>query len=531
MPGTATRSALGAAVAGLALAAATTAPALADDLTIGLATEITAVDPHFHNLGPNNAFGYHVFDRLINQGPNQELNPGLATSWEPLDDTTWEFRLREGVTFHDGAPFTAADVRCTIERAPNVPNSPSSFGIYTNQITEVEVVDDHTLRLHTAEPYPLMASEISTIAVVGCAHKDAPTEAFNSGEAAVGTGPYRFVEWVPGDRVVLEANPDYWDGAPRWERVTFKPLTSGPARVAALLAGDVDVIEEVPTTDVERLRGEDRIALSSGISNRVIYLHLDSDRDESPFVRTKDGGRPLVPNPLRDRRVREALSKAINREAIVDRVMAGLAIPAGQLLPEGFFGTVPDLGPDPFDPEGARELLAGAGHPDGFRLTLHTPNNRYINDEQISQAVAQMLTRVGIQTDVQAMPSSVFFSRGSNLEFSLMLVGWGAGSGEASSPLKSLLATYDKDKGMGASNRGRYSNPEMDRLLEEALRTVDDPKREKLLQDATRLAMEDYGIIPLHFQVNTWGTRKGLKYAPRTDEYTLAMGVEPAEEG
>lgn len=526
---TLTRGTLVGAAAGLALTATAVTPAAAEDLTIGLATDITSVDPHFHNLGPNNALSYHIFDRLINQGPNQELNPGLATSWEPIDDTTWEFKLREGVAFHNGEPFTAEDVRCTIERVPNVPNSPASFGIYTQQITEVEVVDDHTVRLHTAEPYPLMASDLSTVAVIDCAQKDAATEAFNSGEAAVGTGPYRFVEWVPGDRVVLEPNADYWGDAPRWERVTFKPITSGPARVSALLAGDVDVIAEVPTTDIERLRGNPDVNLSSGISNRVIYLHLDSDRDESPFVKTKDG-RPLTPNPLKDRRVREALSKAINREAIVDRIMTGEAIPAGQLLPEGFFGTVPDLEPDPYDPEAARELLAEAGHPDGFALTLHTPNDRYTNDEQIAQAVAQMLTRIGVQTGVEAMPRSVYFPRGSNLEFSFLLVGWGAGSGEASSPLKSLLATYDKDKGMGAANRGRYSNPEMDRLLEEALRTVDDAKREKLLQDATRIAMEDYGIIPLHFQVNTWGTRKGLTYEPRTDEYTLAMSVKPADE-
>ncbi len=528
---TPTRSALLAgAAAGLILSAAVAVPAAsAEDLTIGLATDLTSVDPHFHNLGPNNAFSYHIFDRLINQGPNQELEPGLATSWEPIDDTTWEFKLREGVAFHNGEPFTAEDVRCTVERAPDVPNSPASFGIYLNQITEVEIVDDHTVRLHTDGPYPLMASDISTIAIIDCAQKDAPTEAFNSGEAAIGTGPYRFVEWVPGDRAVLEPNEDYWGDAPAWERVTFKPITTGPGRIAALLAGDVDVIAEVPTTDVERLEQNDNVSLSSGISNRVIYLHLDSDRDESPFVKTKDG-QPLVPNPLKDQRVREAMSKAINREAIVERVMDGQAIPAGQLLPEGFFGVAPNLEPDPYDPEAAQRLLEEAGYPDGFRLTIHSPDDRYINDAQIAQAIAQMLTRVGIQTAVETLPPSVFFSRGSNLEFSFMLVGWGAGSGEASSPLKSLLATHDPDKGMGAANRGRYSNPEMDRLLEEALRTVDDDEREELLQQATEIAMRDYGIIPLHYQVNTWGTRKDLSYEPRTDEYTLAMSVKPADE-
>jgi peptide/nickel transport system substrate-binding protein len=514
-----------AAAAGLGLMAS----AHASELTIGLATDITSADPHFHNLGPNNAFAMHVFDRLIGQGPNQELEPGLATSWQTLDDETWEFQLREGVTFHDGTPFTADDVAFTIERAADVPNSPSSFGIYLKQITDIEVVDDVTIRLTTDGPYPLMPNDLSTVAIVSRANGEgAATEDYNSGKAAIGTGPYRFVEWVPGDRIVIERHDDYWGEPPAWERVTFRPITSGPARVAALLAGDVDVIEGVPTTDVAQLEANPQISLSSGISNRVIYLHLDSDRDESPFV-DASACEEGVTNPLTDARVRRAISLAINREAMVDRVMEGQAIAAGQLLPDGFFGTVPGLGPDPLDLEAARELLAEAGCPEGFQLTIHGPNDRYINDAEITQAVAQMLTRAGIRTQVETMPASVFFSRGSNLEFSLMLVGWGSGTGEASSPLKSLLATFDPERGFGASNRGRYANPEMDRLLEEALATVDDEEREALLQEATEVAMADYGIIPLHFQVNTWGARRGLAYTPRTDEYTLATMV--ADEG
>src|SRR5690606_17172852 len=190
--------------------------------------------------------------------------------------------------------------------------------------------------------------------------------------------------------------------------------------------------------------------------------------DRSPFV-TDKAGKPLDRNPLKDVRVRRAMSKAINRQAIVERVMEGLAVPAGQLLPEGMFGTSTRLKPEPYDPDGAKKLLAEAGYPDGFGLTIHSPNNRYVNDEQIAQAVAQMLTRVGIQTKVEAMPANVYFSRGSKLEFSFLLVGWGSDTGEVSSPLKSLLATYSKEKGMGSANRGRYSNPKMDKLLEQGL--------------------------------------------------------------
>jgi peptide/nickel transport system substrate-binding protein len=223
--------------------------------------------------------------------------------------------------------------------------------------------------------------------------------------------------------------------------------------------------------------------------------------------------------------VRKAFSKAINRTAIVERVMEGLAIPAGQLMPEGFFGVSPNLGPEPYDPDGAKKLLAEAGYPDGFGITLHGPNNRYVNDEQIVQAVAQMLTRVGIATKVETLPFSVYVSRANKVEFSAALLGWGVTTGEATYPLRSLIATYNQAKGLGTWNWGRYSNPAMDALLEQGLATVDNAKREKLLQQATELVINDTGLVPLHYQVNTWAARKGLVYTPRTDERTYAHEV------
>lgn len=516
-------------LAGLALMAvyAFSQPAIAADLTIGLASEPSSIDPHFHNLGPNNAMSLHMFDRLIIPDDKQQLTPGLATSWEAIDDTTWEFKLREGVTFHDGTPFNADDVVFTFERAPNVEGSPSSFATYIKGKT-IKKIDDFTVHIITETPYPLVPNDLMTFSIISKKHGEAAkTEDYNAGTATIGTGPYKFVEYVPADRIVLQRNDDYWGDKPEWEKLTFKAIKSGPARVAALLAGDVDIIAQTPTTDIERLKGESEIELSSGISNRVIYLHLDHFRDASPFVKANGGGE--IKNPLRDLRVRQAISKAINRDLIVERVMENVAIKAGQLLPEGFFGVSPNLTAEDHDPEAVKQLLADAGVPEGFELTIHGPNDRYINDAKIAEAIAQMLTRAGIKTAVETMPRSVYFKRASSggadksPEFSFILVGWGAGSGEASSPLKSLIHTYDKENGYGASNRGRYSNPEVDGMIEKALATVDDAARAELLAQATEAAIGDLAIIPLHYQVNTWAARKGIKYRARTDEYTVAM--------
>lgn len=499
------------------------ASASAQTVKVGLFSEPSAMDPHYHNLGPNNAFSSNVYEALVLQDEQQKLMPGLAVSWKPVNDTTWEFKLRQGVKFHDGSDFNADDVIFTFERAPNVPNSPSSFGTYLKG-KSFKKIDDYTVHAITEKPYPLMPVDLSQIVIISNeVGKDVTTSQFNSGEAAIGTGQYKFVEWKPGDTITLTRNDGYWGEKAAFEGIEVKPIKSNPSRVAALLAGDVDFIDNVPTADIERLKADSNVVLSSGISNRVIYLHMDRFRDDSPYITGTNGK-----NPLNDLRVRKAISKAINRDAIVARVMEGVAIPAGQLLPPGFFGTSDKIKPEPYDPEGAKKLLAEAGYPNGFGMTIHGPNDRYINDAKIAQAVGQMLTRVGIDMKVETMPKSVFFSSASSggpdktPKYSFILVGWGSGTGEASSALKSLIHTKDSAGGFGASNRGRYSNPEVDLLIEQALATVDDPKREALLAKATEIAMNDLAIIPMHYQVNTWATRKaaGLKYLPRTDERT-----------
>ena len=495
----------------------------AQSITIGLGADVTSIDPHFHLLTPNANVAEHVFDTLIHKDDRQRLRPGLALSWMPIDETTWEIKLRPGVKFHDGSPFSAEDVVFSLERPATIKNSPGPYTIYTRAIAGMTIVDPLTVRFKTATAYPLLPVEIGAVVMVSKkAATGANPEDFNSGKATIGTGPFKFVRWAKGDRIELVRNSEYWGGAVPWEKVTLRVVPNDPARVAALLSGDVQAIENVPTADQANIAANPNLTTHRIVSNRLIYLHVDSNRDKTPFV-TDKAGKPLDRNPLKDARVRQAISKAINRPVVAARLMEGLAIPTGQLMPEGFFGHHPGIKPDAYDTEGARKLLAQAGYPDGFGLTIHGPNDRYVNDDQICQALAQMLSRIGIATKVETMPASVYFSRANKLEFSLMLVGWGSDTGESSSPLKALLATFDRDKGMGTTNRGRYSSGPMDATLAEALRTVDDPKREKLLQEATAIAMRELGIIPIHHQVNVWATRKGITYIPRTDERTYAV--------
>jgi peptide/nickel transport system substrate-binding protein len=515
--------------------------ALADDATLGIRSEPSSVDPYFHNLSPNNAMLGQIFGRLIDWSTDMgTLIPRLATSWKPINDTTWEFKLREGVKFHDGSDFTADDFIFSFKRADGYVGGNSSFRTYTKGKT-VKKIDDFTIHISTETPYPLMPNDMTTVMVMsseakgtGQADKNFGIRAkdFNNGKAAIGTGPYKFVEWKKGDRMVL-AKYDGYKGpmAQPWDKMTFKFIKSEPTRVSALLAGDVDMIDSVPVTDIETLKKNPDVSLSQGVSNRVIYLHMDQFRDKSPFV-TDKAGNPLAKNPLRDPNVRKALSMMINRDVIVEKVMEGVALKAGQLLPEGFFGRSSKLKPEEYNPTKAKQMLKDAGWGDGFGLTIHGPNDRYINDDKICEAIGQMLSANGIPTKVVTMPKNVFFKRASKggkdgqPEFSFVLVGWGSGTGEPSSPLKSLLVTRDKSKGFGASNRGRHSNPKVDALVVEALSTVDDAKRAALLAQATEVGIgESQGIIPLHYQVNTWATRKGLKYNARADERTVGLDL------
>lgn len=503
-------------------------PAVSQELRIGYGAAVTSMDPHFHALTPNMALHQHVFGSLVGRDAQFRLEPDLALSWQAIDDTTWEFKLRPGVTFHNGTPLTAEDVVFSIERVATIQNSPGAFTLYTRQITALEIADPHTVRMKSRAVFPLMPNQLVNVMIVSRAAAEGATTAdFNSGRVAIGSGPYRLGSYTPGASVVLERNDRYYGQQEPWQRVTFRLMTNDTSRVAALRAGDVDMIDVVPTEDATALAGNAALAVFSAPGARNVFLYLDHARDVSPGIADAEG-RPMQRNPLKDRRVRQALSIAINRDGIVRSVMGGHAAASGQLLPAGMAGHDASLAIPRYDPDQARRLLAEAGYPTGFSIILAGPNDRYVNDSRVLQAIAQMWTRIGVKTTLEIGPSASYFPKAGRDEFSIGMLGFGTSTGELDSPIQAVLATRNRDRGWGGFNRSGYSNPRVDALLEKALATLDPAARQTLLVEGMRLAVEDVAIIPLHHQVNIWATRKGLTYEPRSDERTLAMSLRRA---
>jgi peptide/nickel transport system substrate-binding protein len=495
-------------------------PAFAAELRIGLSADVTTMDPHFVAAQPNLTVQMHVFEGLVRIDERGRVVPGIAASWITPNPVTWEIRLRSDVKFHDGSALTPEDIVFSLERPLSIKGSPGGFASYVRPIVAKEIVDRHTLRLKTAVPYGPLLQDLAHVLIVSkkaAAH--ASSADFDSGKAAIGTGPFKLVKFARGDRVQLARNDAYWGGRAEWDTVSLRIMPSDPARTAALLSGEVDAIENVPTADLARLRKSSGHRLAQTVSWRTILLHLDQERVPPPGV-TDKSGKPLRTNPFKDVRVRLALSKSINREAIASRVMEGLALPAANPVSPSILGHDPAIKPERYDPAGAKKLLAAAGYPDGFTLTLATPNNRYINDEQVAQAVAQMFSRIGVTTRVEAMPLAAFLGRARKREFGVALLGWGSLASDLA--LRSLAATPDPQKGWGAWNWAHYSNPTLDKLIERSLTTVNAAARERAARAASAFAVKDVAFIPLHYQVATWAMTKNLDYAARTDEFTYA---------
>lgn len=502
-------------------------PAMAQEARIAIQTETSSIDPHFALVGANQAVARHMFEALVASDPDLRPIPGLTEFSNPEPDV-WEFRIRPDARFHDGSPVTAEDVRFSLERMPRVPNSPAPFIRLAGSVTAIEIVDARTIRLRSRGPDPSIPLNAMTAWIVSArAAADATTADFNSGRAAIGSGPWRFVEWQRGQVLRLARHDGYWGEKPAFATAALRPVANDAARIAALLAGDVDLIEAVPPGEIARLRARPEVRVTASPSSRMIYLGLDQANDPSPFVTARDGS-ALPGNPLKDARVRQALSIGINRAAMVDRVLAGAARATGQLAVPGQVGYDPTLPVPAFDAAQARNLLAEAGYPQGFRITLHSPNNRYVEDDKTVQAVAQFWARIGLDTRVEVMPSNVFFTRAGRREFSAFLIGFGHTTGDAWLGMSQVLQSFDRERGLGGLNRGRYSSAAFDALMERARGEVDGARRDALLRQAQQLAARDVGIIPLHFPDNVWAHRAAFTYAARIEESTLAHHLAPA---
>ena len=505
--------------------------AAAADLVIGRATEQSSLDPLFSRSGTNYSTSGQMFERLVMNDANNQLHPALAVSWRAIDPTTWEVKLRDKVKFHDGSDFTADDVVFSFERARNVPNSPASFAGSVASIVNMRALDRLTVQLKTSQPVPTLIEQVGRAFILSRKSASGLTTAdFNAGKGMVGTGPYKFVEWRPAQHMKLARNAAYWGAQPDFENVTLKYIAKDVARISALLAGDVDLIDEVSPDGAKQLKADARTRVFSIGSTRLIYLSLDSDRDQSPHI-TDVAGKLLDRNPLKDLRVRRALSLMIDRKLFIERLLDGSGEPAGQMVPQGIGGYDPALAPPKQDMALARKLLAEAGYPNGFGVTLHTSNDRFARDSDVVQAIGQMLSRGGIKVNnVVALPYNVYASAATRREYTVFLFGWGTTTPDSSIGLSNVLASFDKEAGLGALNRSRYSNAQFDTVLKRALAEFDEAKRLAGVKEATRIAFNDVAVIPLYWPTVHWAARKGIAYKPRRGEETLAQEARIAKQ-
>ena len=519
-------------VLGLVCAAVMATSASAQTLTIGVRGGPDSIDPHFTATGPHAEALKHVFDTLVWSGDDLQLQPRLAESWKAVNDVTWEFKLRRGVKFHDGSDFTAADVKFSIERIPVV-SGPNPTTIYVRRVKDTRIIDPHTLLVITDGPAPNLPNDfirlfiVSSKAAAGLT-KESANEAFNSGKAAMGTGPYKYVSWQPKGDLVLARNDSFWGPKEPWARHVRKEIANDAARVAQLKAGQLDLIQRVPATDLAALKRDSKLNVQTIDTVYVFNVELDV-RDKAPTITAKDGS-ALDKNPLQDVRVREAIDLAIDRKALAEVAMEGLGKPASQMVTPSIFGFNNTLGDRKFDPTAARKLLADAGYPNGFKLQFSFTQDRLPGDRQVGTSIAQMLAAIGIDAQANAQPAAVFFPARTRGEYSMSMSGWGTLTGEAHYTLSSLAHSNDKDKKMGAFNVLGYKNPTMDKLLQDAAIEMDVAKRRKFLEDANALLEKDRQRLPIVAVGSAWAMQKDkVTIKARVDEDTLAMNIKPAK--
>ncbi|SFK20088.1 ABC transporter substrate-binding protein [Falsiroseomonas stagni] len=490
----------------------------ARNFTWAFNADVLTLDPHSSNNTFTNTFMGNVYEALVRHNDRIEIEPALAESWERTTPTIWRFNLRRNVVFHNGESFDADDVVFTWARV----NSPGSMARgLLGAIKEVRKVDSHVIEIETHRPFPILPASITQFFIMdeGWSRANNATEAANlagqqeSGATRVanGTGPFRITERRPDERTVLEPHAGWWDRpVHNLTRVTFQPIRSAATRTASLLSGAIDANVEVPLQDIPRLLQDSRVQVIEGPELRTIYLGFDHERDELLYSDVR--GR----NPLKDRRVREAIYRAIDVNALVRTVMREKAWPAGMMVSPFLTGAPQDLnGRLPFDPDGARRLLAEAGYPQGFTVGIVCPNDRYVNDERTCQAIAAMLARVGIRLQLQSEPTAVWSRRTANRDFSIYLLGHaGLPLADSYSTLNEVLRTAGRTT--GGLNYGRWSNAAFDALVERAAEAADETARRGFIRDALAIERAEIAHVPLFQQPIAWASRRGidLRQAP-----------------
>ncbi len=510
------QTALCAGAIGVAILTSTAAFAQEKSVTIGLTSDPSHLYPLAGEELSSNIMYYHLYDPLVKRSSDLSFGPGLAESWENVDDVTWRFKLREGVTFHNGNAFTAADVVYTVNKARE-----SIRPDLVANIAEISAIDDLTVEIKTPKPYAVLPNDLAEILILDEEYS-VETGDEQMDLKPMGTGPYKLGEWIKEEKLTLEAFDNYWGGAAKIKNVTFRPITNPATRTAALLTGEVDVIQDLAVRDVDRVMRDNTFNVITRPSLLNVVLAMDM-REESPTIEGK--------NPMTDQRVRQAIAQAVDVDAINKIVMNGLATPSDQFVPASHNGYVDGMNfrdMYPLDIEGAKALMADAGYPDGFTMTLDATNNRYVNDAQIAQALASMLAKIGVTLELNIMPKSNFWGyiRVPTENSSFIMSGWDVPSGDAGSMYGALFYTRNVKEGYGQVNRGSYSNTEMDALVDKADATPSIEKRDEYLQEATKILMADIPMIPLHYEQDIYAARKGVMLEPRVDKFISAYDMD-----
>jgi peptide/nickel transport system substrate-binding protein len=505
-------------IAVAALAAATAAPA--QTLRWAAQNDILTMDTHSQNHATTNAILMHAYEGLTRYNAKYEVEPCLATKWTYISPTQVRFELRKGVKFHDGTPFTADDVLFSFGR---IKQPQGTMQIYVTGIAEIKKIDDHTVDFILSTPQPILLRNIIDFRIMSkaWAEKNRTTnvqdykakEENYASRNVMGTGPYKITAWQPEQRITMTVNNDWWDKhAGNVKEVVYTPIKSDPTRVAALLSGDVDMLTDLPTQDVARLRADPKLKVVDGPEVRTIFLAPDVGSPELKYSSVKGK------NPFADKRVRQAMSQTIDREAIKRNIMRGLSIPAGIMVAPGVNGNSPDIDvPTKVDIEGAKKLLAVAGYPDGFEVRLNCPNNRYVNDEEICQAILTMWSKIGIKASLVAENMATFSQKFQNFDSSLYMLGWGVATYDAQYMLQSLIRTRTSGAD-GNFNFSKISDPVVDKLVDAMKSETDVAKRNALIKEALVRTRDEVLTIPLHHQMRPWAMKTGVTTVHRSDD-------------